>query len=519
VKLSTVVLHAVVFIAGAAVLAIEILGTRVLGPFYGADLFLWSALITVTLVALAAGYWLGGRWADRGARLSGLAWPLAAAGLWLIAVPWLRRPLLAAPSALGLRAAVLVAAFALFAPPLALLGMVSPYAIRLRAASLSEVGRAAGDLWALSTLAGVLSALATGFWLVPHVGVSRLLRGVGAALLLGAAAAWEADRGPRWGVPALLAVGIAGLGIASGAIHDGRAPRILADGRELVAVRDSPYAELRVVDAPEGRFLLVDGGVHSLADPENWRSRVAYVQAIDVVKNFFAKPGRLLLIGLGGGSVAKSFAADGWKVDAVEIDPVVVEVARRYFGLGGGDAQVFVADGRGFLCDAGVYDAVVIDAFGSSSIPFHLITAEAFGLVARHLRPRGVVALNVEAIGWRDPMVSATAAALRHAFSQVLAFPTAEPPHALGNVILLGSDAPLAFDEDKLGRPFEYLADADRHWAVVQRNHAWNNRFDPDRTARAFSDDLNGVDVMAARINRAARKALREYPPLRDLSW
>jgi hypothetical protein len=65
-------LYGTVVVAGAAVLAIEILGTRVLGPFYGVSLFLWSALITVTLVALSAGYWLGGRWADRGLAIARL---------------------------------------------------------------------------------------------------------------------------------------------------------------------------------------------------------------------------------------------------------------------------------------------------------------------------------------------------------------------------------------------------------------------------------------------------------------
>src|SRR5512145_1231763 len=168
-------LYAVVSISGASVLAIEILGTRVLGPFYGVSIFLWSALITVTLAALAAGYALGGRWADRGPRLARLGTLLAAAGVWTLLVPWLRQPLLGALEPLGLRAAVLAAALLLFAPPLLCLGMVSPYAVRLKADRLDAVGRTAGNLYAVSTLASVVAALATGFYLVPWVGVLRLL--------------------------------------------------------------------------------------------------------------------------------------------------------------------------------------------------------------------------------------------------------------------------------------------------------------------------------------------------------
>src|SRR5580765_1394123 len=133
-------LYVVVSLSGACVLAIEILGTRLLGPWYGVSLFLWSALISVTLAALSAGYALGGAWADRGITGGKLAVPLAVAGVWMLAVPWLREPVIAVSQHWGLRAAVLAAATVLFFPPLLLLGMVSPAAIRLRASSLEEVG-------------------------------------------------------------------------------------------------------------------------------------------------------------------------------------------------------------------------------------------------------------------------------------------------------------------------------------------------------------------------------------------
>src|SRR5690349_13543858 len=114
-------LYLVVSLSGAAVLAIEILGTRVLGPWYGVSLYLWSALISVTLAALSVGYWLGGRWADRGVTAAKLAVPLAIAGVWMLAVPWLRGPVIAMSQRWGLRTAVLAAATVLFFPPLALL--------------------------------------------------------------------------------------------------------------------------------------------------------------------------------------------------------------------------------------------------------------------------------------------------------------------------------------------------------------------------------------------------------------
>ena len=110
-------LYVVVALSGASVLAIEILGTRLLGPYYGVSLYLWSALISVTLAALSLGYALGGRSADRDPRPSRLATLLGGAGIWTLLVPWMRGPLLAATDHLGLRAAVLLTAVALFFPP------------------------------------------------------------------------------------------------------------------------------------------------------------------------------------------------------------------------------------------------------------------------------------------------------------------------------------------------------------------------------------------------------------------
>ena len=181
--MSSAFLYVVVFVSGAAVLALEILGTRILGPFYGVSLFLWSALITVTLLALSVGYALGGRWADRRALPIRLYYVVASAGLWTLLIPWMRRPVLFIAEPFGLRFAVLVAAFALFFAPLMLLGMVSPYAIKLRARSIDVVGRTAGDLYAVSTVGGVVAALVTGFVLIPNIGVARLTYSVGASLI------------------------------------------------------------------------------------------------------------------------------------------------------------------------------------------------------------------------------------------------------------------------------------------------------------------------------------------------
>lgn len=491
-------LYVIVLVGGAAVLAIEILGTRILGPFYGVSLFLWSALITVTLVALSAGYVIGGRLADRKPRESRIYLLLAGAGLWTVLIPWITHPVLALAEPLGLRVAVLVAAFLLFAPPLTLLGMVSPYAIRVRASSMEIVGRTAGDLYAISTLGSVAAALLTGFILIPNVGVQRLTLMTGGLLLGTAALGWalnlKSGKARAAAVSALL-IGAAGIGQIPS-----EQPRP-ASG--LIAIEQSPYAEIRVLDTPDRRLrlLVIDGGTHTIARPGTWESAYPYVALVGVTRCLVPKPGRVLVVGVGGGSVLKDYAVRGWRVDAVEIDPVVVKVAREHFGLSAEDGQVFTMDGRRFVSgDVGRYDIVVLDAFGSSSIPFHLVTREAFGLIASRLAPGGVLAINVESDGWHGEVVKAVAATLRTQFAHVVALPAEAAAGDLGNVVLLASGAGLdvAAGCDAFERGF------------AQRG--WTNRFVPDiEGAPVLTDDLNPVDLWSERINVLAREDLHRY--------
>ncbi len=510
------ILYLIVSISGASILAIEILGTRVLGPFYGVSLFLWSALISVTLAALSVGYALGGRWADRGPRLARLALILGLAGAWMVLVPWIRKPVLLLVEPLGLRPAVLIAASVLFAPPLTLLGMISPYAIRLHTHSVGEVGRTAGNIYAVGTVASVAAALLTGFVLIPSVGVRRLTVLVGVLLLVGAAVAVLGDRRAR----ARAAVAVLLLAGAGGSLA--LMPRIVPRAHgNLLAVTQSPYAEIRVLDKNEERYLLIDGSAHTRANPETFDTYYRYVVALDLTRMLHPEPGRALVVGLGGGSVVKRFAASHWKVDAVEIDPEVIRLARTWFGLKPEEADVYCQDGRHFLkAHPGPYDAVVLDAFGSSSIPFHLLTREYFGLVKSRLSPGGLVAINLETREWHDPVVRAAAATLATAFRNVIALPTQEPPNTLGNVVLVASDRPLELDHEALPAPKDFLYDEYLHWTVVQMNHAWDNRFVPDMAhAQVLTDDLNPVDVWGEEINLAARRGLHGYFDEDGLSW
>jgi spermidine synthase len=507
--MSSFFIYLAVIVSGASVLAIEILGTRIIAPFYGASIYLWSALISVTLAALAVGYWIGGKWADRGPTEKRLSIVLGIAGLWIIVIPWIAAPLLSATESVGLRMAVLISATVLFFPPLALLGVVSPYAVRMRASSIDVVGRTAGNLYAISTLSSVIAAVSTGFFLIPMVGVHRLTLLIG-LLLIGTAVAGLMGRKKPLGAVAGL-VFLAGLPTVGYRVAPTESPD---PEHGLQAIEESPYAELRVVDQDQVRYLLVDRAAHTAASMMAAESKFPYVNVLEMPKYLLDKPGDMLTIGLGGGSVVRSYVKDSWKIDAVEIDPAVTRMARQYFGLMSDDATIYEMDGRRFLATADKkYDLVVFDAFGSGYIPFHLVSDEAFKLLHDHVAPGGMLAMNIWALGWHDDMAAAVAATLQRHFAYVRALPLAEPPDQLGNMIILASDKEMTL---KRQLPPVYY----RFTPACELSHAWDNSFVFDTAGvRVLTDDLNPTDLWAERLNYASRQELHHANAKGQVAW
>jgi len=498
-----------VIVSGASVLAIELLGTRIIAPFYGASLYLWSALISVTLAALSVGYAIGGRWADRGPKLSRFALVIGMAGLWIAVIPWLRLPVLAFSETAGLRAAVLITATILFFPPLALLGIVSPYAIRLKASSLDEVGRTAGNLYALSTVASVAAAITTGFFLIPNAGVCRSLFLIGFVLVATSILGFAIQHKRKLAPAALLALAAAGILVYR------VAPAEMTDpDNDLMAVKQSAYGEIRVVDLGDLRYMLLNGDTRGIIDPQTWQTRSQDINVLDVAKGFFDQPGEMLLVGMGGASVVKSYYGSGWQVDAVEIDPVVTRIARAYFGLLRDEAKVYEMDARRFLITHDKrYDLIVMDALGSNLIPFHLVTTEALALIRSRLVPGGILAMNIEAVGWDDVLIRSLAATANQQFQHVTVLPIAEPPDQFGSFVLLASSRALDLKE-------EPPVPRDRFSPEYDRAHAWDNRFKVNVTGiPVLTDELNPIDIWAERANIEERKGLHALFSKPGIAW
>lgn len=391
------VLRIVVFGSGAVLMGLEIVGSRLIAPFFGSSVFVWGGLISIFLGALSLGYYLGGMMADRWPMATVLAGLLMLAGVTILALTVVARPILLAFDAwdLGPRLNPLLASIVLFAIPSVLMGMTSPFAIKLVARDLSTVGASAGVLYALSTAGSIVGTVGTAFFLIPAMGVRTILYLLGGTLL--ALAAMLAFKYGRLTRPALATTAVILALVATSPLQ--AAPIKLPASRVLYE-KDSAYHQISVTEDGLNRYLRFNrsfqGGM-VLRDP--FESPFLYTSYAHLAHVFHPTIRRVLLIGLGAGSIPKRFMRDypDVSVDSIELDPAVVEVAKRFFEVKeDGRHRIVVQDGRVFVRRTEAkYDLIILDAYFAEGIPFHLATREFLETIRSRLAPGGIVVSNI----------------------------------------------------------------------------------------------------------------------------
>ena len=382
------------FTTGAVVMALEILGSRLLAPVFGSSLYVWGALIGVVLGAMSTGYAAGGWLADRRPPMAVLAVLLLGSGFWTLGLAWVGQPVVFTVTKWiqDPRWGPCLAASVLLALPAFGLSGVLPTLLRLAIADMGHLGRHTGGMIAVSTIGSLIGTWGTSFYLLTWLGSMTLVAYLGLVqVCLGLAWCWWAAgfRG-RWLIPAL--GGLVLLGWAS--FHP-----ILVQP-PAVYQEDSPYQQVRVRDNDLFRLLVLDNTFHAVM----WKVAPTYLalpysQVMMAALPLADNPQRALILGQGGGSLAK-WLARYWpqlELDVVEMDPSVVKAAEQFFDYKPGRThQTFVQDARVFLASTSAkYDIIWVDVFARHLIPFHLTTQEFFAELRVHLRPEGVVAVNL----------------------------------------------------------------------------------------------------------------------------
>jgi len=484
-------------VTGGAIMIVEVLGAKMLSPSIGLSHFVWTAQIAVTLVALACGYYAGGRLADRSARLSWLYWSICGAALYLSLTVLICEPVAYWCLDFNLAVGSLLASTILFFVPLALLAITGPFLVRVITLSISSVGGNVGRLTSISTVGSFIGTLLIGYVLIPLLPNSVTMYFTALLLVFisgGYFLFWK-----RAGVPPLL------LLFAAVAMIGARFQQSTSHAFQWVTERfhgNSHFGQLQVLDSSRCRYYLNDFLTQNTYDPQRKQSMSQFTYLLaGLARCYTTNTSDVLCIGMGVGIVPMDFASQGARVDVVEINPAVVPVATKFFDFQPDKVHLTLDDGRHFLnrCRK-QYDAVILDAFLSDSSPSHLLTREAFSAIRRVLRPGGALVIN--AFGHEEPDRDFFAASLTRTLSVV--FPSVRI-HSNGD----GGFFYVASDRSPLTMVHPPILDK-VHPAVrseAQAAYAGTLTTAPDH-GRVLTDDFNPVEFYDARNREELRKRL-----------
>lgn len=373
------------FIAGVSLMALEMNASRILSPYFGSSLFVWTSIIGVVLLALSLGYFVGGRVADRFHTSRGLYWILFSIAAWLTFLPLLGTQFLQMTltfPASQVLVMSLVSTLLLFFVPCTLMGMVSPYVLKLLNHEPKHLGRDAGLQSAVSTFGSLIGTFLPVLLTIPWLGTIRT------TLLFAVVLGVTAIVGLRWWWGMLLVLVPVSFFIWG-------APYLV--NAYTVYASESQYNYLHVYDHGNARYLQIDDprAVHSVYHPDtvithNYWDYVALLP-------FHQTTDSTLILGLAGGSISSLLHHyfPSMQITGVEIDPEVVRLGKEFFAIEFPELTTVTADAREYLLRTKQsYDFVVLDAYHNLSLPVHLATTEFFGLIQSHLTADGTLAIN-----------------------------------------------------------------------------------------------------------------------------
>jgi spermidine synthase len=463
-RFSSLILTILVFIAGIVTMSLEFSVSRLLIPVFGSSIYTWGSLIGVILAGLSLGYHVGGRLADKkDPSFVKFCSILFSTGLYIVFIPFIT------PLVLDITASMtattlenspytsLLAAFILLIIPTFLLGIVSPYAVKLATKTLSKLGNTSGNLYSASTIGSIVGTFLTVFVLIPAFEIRYIIFALGLTLILSSLIGLRRRRFPNLlaGVVVVFLLLFTSNTLLAGIVQE---PPHLHSGI-LVFEKETPYSHLDVVDSGihnNIRTLYLNGLVHSKMYKDNPNELIAtYTKYFPLGLIFNSDAKNVLFVGGGGFSGPKYFlnTYQNVSVDVVEIDPDVINVAKKYFNVSNSNSnddnprlRIYNEDARDFLSKSNQkYDIIILDAFSKSYVPFHLMTLEFFQILYDKLaKPNGVIVSNqIGSLGERGEDTSdlyrAVYRTMLEVFPSVYVFPIELKSASNQNILLVAS--------------------------------------------------------------------------------
>jgi len=433
-----------VFFSGMSMMAVEMTASRILAPYFGSSLFVWTNIIGIIMIALSVGYYIGGRVGDRYNSESLLYKIVLTAGISISAVPILTRSMLlysmVGANVLSFNIVVgsFIATVIMFATPVMLLGFICPYAIRLTAKNLDGIGVASGSIYALSTVGSIIGTFVPALVTIPLLGSMKTMFFF--SVLLSSIALFFLG-GRRYVVLAAFVLLILLY-----------LPLSVKPTRGLLFEKESVHNYIRLKDVGGKVYLVLDEGlgVPSIYDPEDVFPG-GYYNYAHIGPLFVDNPSDILILGLACGVVSRGYLPFyNASIDGVELDDEVVEACKEYTDLGRQNISIHIMDGRVFLSRTEKkYDVIFVDVYKSYHIPFHFTTREFFREASDHLKDDGVVLLNLM-VSRRSRVFDLITRTLSSEFSRVYVVPVTEGAYdetEAMNFLVLGTENNITLGE------------------------------------------------------------------------
>ncbi len=394
-------LRVVVFVCGAVVMILELAASRIIAPYLGTSIVVWTGLIGIILGSLSLGYWWGGKIADKNANYKRLGIILAISAVLTALISYFKPVLSLIQNIDSLEFGAILSTLILFAPATVVLGMVTPYAVRLAIRSIDDSGKTVGNLYAISTLGSIIGTFLGGFFLISIFGNARIISILSITLALCSLFIFLIENTNHKRTYLLFLIFLAPLLFPAPGL-------LLHSGDILVTDVDTRYNRMWVIDRIDketkrpARYItntteVTQSGMF-IDNPTELLFK--YAKFFDYAEYFRPNFNSSLMIGAGAYSYPKHYLdkfSDA-TMDVVEIDPIMTDIARRYFALKDSPKlNIFHEDGRTFLNkNTKKYDLVFMDAFLSYwAIPYQLTTEEAVQRIYSGLNDDGVAFVNM----------------------------------------------------------------------------------------------------------------------------
>ncbi len=382
-----------ILIEGATVMAVELCGAKMLTPLFGGSLFVWAAILAVTLAALAFGYYWGGVFSGKNDPEKKLFLMIIWASATTLLMPFLTLYVIPPVSYLEFKWAVILSACILIFAPIFFLGCTTPLLIRINTTSTDVAGVVSGKIYAISTIGGIVSTLLCGFVLIPNIGLKLTLIVFAIILFVVAAVILKLFK-PGSSIPFFIAL-ILGAKTLSGGYMDIKMLYFEYGMMGDVAVIEDPKEEIPT------RKLLVNKIVQTEMDLKTKRSTSFYIHCIDSMLNAVEKKRRgALVLGLGGGLLANTVQKKGYDVVAVEFDSRITDAAKNFFYLDPEieihtqDARAYINQSTDLYTSIPKYETIILDVFKGEEQPYHVITSQSFEKLAFLLDDHGTMFIN-----------------------------------------------------------------------------------------------------------------------------